>query len=63
MKLMSKFDEADEQVLVHLGAEQFLESEVCVWVDVSVFEFPKFHEVVLFMGIVFVCLLCSSGCI
>ena len=43
-------DEADEQVLVHLGAEQFLESEVCVRVDVSVFEFPKFHEVVLFMG-------------
>ena len=37
-------DEADKQVFVYLCTEQFLETEVGVRVDVSVFEVSAFHN-------------------
>ena len=58
-------DEADEQVLVYFGAEQFLESEVGIGVDVSVAEFSSVHNCrcfrnVTYANIVFFFVICED---
>ena len=53
LSVQEAVDEADEQVLVDFGAEQFLESEVGVGVDVSVAKFSAVHKSMYFRDVMF----------